>query len=73
MVETYEQSNGRYTYDSDTKSLSLQLAQCNDRDKVNITAKVLRFTGEKWSRQTENPFLHSEGAGVLIRRRRITD
>ena len=47
-------------YDSDAKAkgLSLGLAQWNDRGKVEISAKVWRYTGEKWSRQSEEPPLH---------------
>ena len=35
------------------KGLSLGLAQWNDRGKVDISGKVWRHTGEKWSRQSE--------------------
>ena len=38
---------------SDAQGLSLGLAQWNDRGKVDISAKVWRHTGEKWSRQSE--------------------
>ena len=51
VVENYEDIDGRYAYNSDTKGLSLGLAQWNDRGKVDISAKVWRYTGEKWSRQ----------------------
>ena len=50
--------DGRYAYDTDTKGLSLGLAQWNDRGKVDISAKVWRYTGEKWSRQSEELPLH---------------
>ena len=33
----------------DAQGLSLGLAQWNDRGKVDISAKVWRHTGEKWS------------------------
>jgi hypothetical protein len=36
----------------------LGLAQWNDRGKVDISAKVWRYTGEKWSRQSEELPLH---------------
>ena len=40
------------------QGLSLGLAQWNDRGKVDISAKVWRYTGEKWSRQSEELPLH---------------
>ncbi|NMB38735.1 MAG: hypothetical protein GX994_04070, partial [Firmicutes bacterium] len=50
--------DGRQAYNSDAKGLSLGLAQWNDRGKVDISAKVWRHTGEKWSRQSEELPLH---------------
>ncbi|PKL20338.1 MAG: hypothetical protein CVV48_13375 [Spirochaetae bacterium HGW-Spirochaetae-4] len=58
VVENYEQIDGRSAYDSDAKGLSLGLAQWNDRGSVEISAKVWRHTGEKWSRQSEELPLH---------------
>ncbi len=58
VVENYENVDGRYAYHSDAKGLSLGLAQWNDRGKVDISAKVWRYTGEKWSRQSEELPLH---------------
>ncbi len=58
VSENYENVDGRYAYNSDTKGLSLGLAQWNDRGKVDISAKVWRYTGEKWSRQSEELPLH---------------
>lgn len=58
VAENYENVDGRYAYDSDAKGLSLGLAQWNDRGKVDISAKVWRYTGEKWSRQSEEMPLH---------------
>lgn len=58
VSENYECVDGRYAYDSDAKGLSLGLAQWNDRGKVDISAKVWRYTGEKWSRQSEELPLH---------------
>ena len=58
VVEDYENVDGRYAYNSDAKGLSLGLAQWNDRGKVDISAKVWRHTGEKWSRQSEEMPLH---------------
>ena len=58
VVEDYDRVDGRSQYQSDAKGLSLGLAQWNDRGKVDISAKVWRYTGEKWSRQSEELPLH---------------
>src|SRR5687768_9535928 len=58
VSENYENVDGRYAYDTDAKGLSLGLAKWNDRGKVDISAKVWRHTGEKWSRQSEELPLH---------------
>jgi len=58
VSENYDQVDGRYANQSDAKGLSLGLAQWNDRGKVDISAKVWRYTGEKWSRQSEELPLH---------------
>ena len=58
VAEDYEQIDGRSAYHSDAKGLSLGLAQWNDRGKLDISAKVWRYTGEKWSRQSEELPLH---------------
>ncbi len=58
VSENYENVDGRYAYDTDAKGLSLGLAQWNDRGKVDISAKVWRHTGGKWSRQSEELPLH---------------
>ncbi|MBB6214250.1 hypothetical protein HNQ80_000319 [Anaerosolibacter carboniphilus] len=58
VSDNYENIDGRYAYNSDAKGLSLGLAQWNDRGKVDISAKVWRYTGEKWSRQSEELPLH---------------
>jgi hypothetical protein len=58
VSENYENVDGRFAYSSDAKGLSLGLAQWNDRGKVDISAKVWRYTGEKWSRQSEELPLH---------------
>lgn len=58
VSENYENIDGRGAYDSDAKGLSLGLAQWNDRGRVDISAKVWRHTGEKWSRQSEELPLH---------------
>jgi hypothetical protein len=58
VSENYENVDGRYAYNTDAKGISLGLAQWNDRGKVDISAKVWRYTGEKWSRQSEELPLH---------------
>ncbi|MBV1758506.1 MAG: hypothetical protein KMY55_11775 [Dethiosulfatibacter sp.] len=58
ISDNYENVDGRYAYNTDAKGLSLGLAQWNDRGKVDISAKVWRHTGEKWSRQSEELPLH---------------
>mgnify|MGYP001012929840 FL=1 len=58
VSENYENVDGRYAYKSEAKGLSLGLAQWNDRGKVDISAKVWRHTGDKWSRQSEELPLH---------------
>lgn len=57
-VENYENIDGRSAYNSDAKGISVGLAQWNDRGKVDISAKVWRYTGEKWSRQSEELPIH---------------
>ncbi|MBB6638389.1 DUF6530 family protein [Cohnella thailandensis] len=58
VAADYERIDGRLAGNTDTKGLSLGLAQWNDRGKVDISAKVWRYTGEKWSRQSEELPLH---------------
>lgn len=58
VSENYENIDGRKAYNTDTKGLSLGLAQWNDRGKLDISAKVWRYTGEKWSRQSEELPMH---------------
>jgi hypothetical protein len=57
VSEDYDKIDGRII-DSDAKGLSVGLAQWNDRGKVDVSAKVWRYTGEKWSRQSEEMPLH---------------
>lgn len=56
--ENYANIDGHTAYATETQGLSLGLAQWNDRGKVDISAKVWRYTGEKWSRQSEELPLH---------------
>jgi hypothetical protein len=72
VCENYEQVDGRTAYDSEAKGLSLGLAQWNDRGKVDISAKVWRHTGEKWSRQSEELPLHRVlDLAILISRTKL--
>lgn len=58
VAEGYGNIDGRYAYHTDVQGLSLGLAQWNDRGKLDISAKIWRYTGEKWSRQSEEMPLH---------------
>lgn len=58
VSEDYDKIDGNYANNSDAKGLSLGLAQWNDRGNLEISAKVWRHTGEKWSRQSEEMPLH---------------
>lgn len=58
VVENYGNVDGRNACHTDAKGLSLGLAQWNERGKVDVSAKVWRYTGEKWSRQSEELPLH---------------
>lgn len=72
VSENYENVDGRYAYNSDAKGLSLGLAQWNDRGKVEVSAKVWRYTGEKWSRQSEElPFHRVIDLAILICRAKL--
>lgn len=58
VAEDYDNIDGRSAHHSDAKGLSLGLAQWNDRGRVDISAKVWRYTGNKWSRQSEELPIH---------------
>lgn len=58
ISDNYEKIDGKNAYHSDAKGLSLGLAQWNDRGNVEISAKVWRHNGGKWSRQSEELPLH---------------
>ena len=69
VAEDYENIDGRAAYKSEAKGLSLGLAQWNDRGRVDISAKVWRYTGEKWSRQSEElPIHRALDLAILIAR-----
>ncbi len=70
--ENYENVDGRNAYNSDAKGLSVGLAQWNDRGKVDASAKVWRYTGEKWSRQSEElPFHRVLDLAILACRTKL--
>jgi len=58
VSEDYDLIDGRNQGDTDAKGLSLGLAQWNERGNLEISAKIWRHTGEKWSRQSEEMPLH---------------
>ncbi len=72
-VENYRNVDGRKAYTSDAEALSIGLAQWNDRGRVDASAKVWRYTGEKWSRQSEELPLHRvlDLAILIVRARRF--
>ena len=72
VSENYDKIDGRFASDSDAKGLSLGLAQWNDRGRVDVSAKVWRHTGGKWSRQSEELPLHRVlDLAILICRSKI--
>ena len=58
VSEDYDRIDGRFGPETDAKGLSLGLAQWNNRGRVDISAKIWRHTGDKWSRQSEETPLH---------------
>lgn len=56
-VADYESIDSPSGYEP-AQGLTLGLAQWNDRGKVDVSAKIWRHTGEKWSRQSEEMPLH---------------
>ncbi len=67
VSEDYDKIDGRKANMTDAKGLSLGLAQWNDRGNVDISAKIWRHTGDKWSRQSEEvPFHRVLDLAILI-------
>lgn len=58
VSENYNEIDGRDNQNTSAMGLSLGLAQWNDRGKVDISAKIWRYTDGKWSRQSEEMPLH---------------
>jgi hypothetical protein len=72
VSEDYDLIDGRIAENTDAKGLSLGLAQWNDRGKIDISAKIWRHTGEKWSRQSEElPFHRVLDLAILICRAKL--
>ena len=72
LSEDYDLIDGRSANNSDAKGLSLGLAQWNERGNVEISAKIWRHTGKKWSRQSEEMPLHRVlDLAILICKARI--
>ena len=57
-ADGYDAIDGKFAGNSDAKGLTLGLAQWNDRGKVDISAKIWRHSGTKWSRQSEEMPMH---------------
>ena len=73
VSEDYDRIDGRKAHNSDAKGLSLGLAQWNERGNVDISAKVWRHTGGKWSRQSEELPLHRvlDLAILIVKTRKV--
>ena len=54
-VDNYARIDGKYANNTDAKALSIGKSQWNTED---ISAKVWRHTGEKWTRQSEELPIH---------------
>ena len=54
-VYNYDKIDGKYANQSDAKFITLGQSQWSNNE---ISAKVWRYTGEKWSRQSEELPLH---------------
>lgn len=57
-LENYDKIDGPYAKNTDAKGLSVGIAQWNGAGETDLSAKVWRHTGEKWSRQSEELPLH---------------
>ncbi|MBZ4340740.1 DUF6530 family protein, partial [Mycobacterium tuberculosis] len=58
QVENYDRIDGPHADDTDAMGLSVGIAQWNTPGWTELSAKVWRNTGEKWSRQSEELPLH---------------
>jgi len=60
-LDEYSKIDGRFKNKTDAQGLSIGLAQWNDHnnpDDIDLSAKIWRHTGGKWSRQSEELPLH---------------
>lgn len=57
-LEDYSQLDGRFAGKTDAEGLSIGLAQWSNSQTMDLSAKVWRYTGEKWSRQSEELPIH---------------
>jgi len=73
VSEDYDRIDGRKAHNSEAKGLSLGLAQWNERGAVDISAKIWRHTGGKWSRQSEEIPLHRvlDLAIMIVKTRKV--
>ncbi|MCF7934415.1 MAG: DUF6530 family protein [Spirochaetia bacterium] len=72
VSESYDLVDGRSAEHTDAKGLSLGLAQWSERGELDISAKIWRHTGEKWSRQSEEMPLHRVlDLAILVCRTRL--
>lgn len=73
VSEDYGRIDGRKAPNSDAQGLSLGLAQWNERGNIDISAKVWRHTGGKWSRQSEELPLHRvlDLAILIVKSRKV--
>lgn len=71
-LENYEYADGNKAGASEAKGLSIGLAQWNTEETSEVSAKIWRHTGEKWSRQSEEMALHRiVDLTILIARTRL--
>jgi hypothetical protein len=57
-LEDYSKLDGRFANQTDAEGLSIGLAQWSNATEMDLSAKVWRYTGKKWSRQSEELPLH---------------
>ena len=56
-VDDYDENDAQFAGNTDAMALSIGIAQYDNSDK-EISLKVWRYTGEKWSRQSEELPIH---------------
>lgn len=57
-LENYHEVDGRFANNTDAQGLSIGLAQWNGTNNADLSAKVWRHTGTRWSRLSEELPLH---------------